>query len=258
MELPAKGFLQKNELADPFFRRAIVISVFLHLVLYIGSIYFPLIPFLKGKRGEVRYAPTIRVDLVALPDKPYREMKEMSEEIRKAQDAIQEIKKQKGELTLQQKDELKWQQSIKLKREARSAIERLRALQAIEKRLKSAKKESERKGNVVTAGASLPSMASEKVLDEYRSQVVEKIKLRWALPPYLRKQSELSGEIVLFLNPDGGIIRREIVTSGVQEFDSYMNQALEEALPFPSVPEELRRAVRYDGISVTFVAGELK
>lgn len=245
-------------LEDPFFRRAIVISVFLHLILYIGSITLPLIPFLKGRRGEIRYTPTIRVDLVALPDTPYREMKQISEEIRKAQDAIQEIKKPKGELVLQQKDELKWQNRIKLKRGAKSAIERLRALQALEKRLETAKKESERKGNVIAAGASLPATASGKVLDEYRSQVIEKIKLRWALPPYLRKQSDLSGEIILFLNPDGRVIRREIVTSGVQEFDSYMNQALEEALPFPSVPEALQRAVRYDGISVTFVAGELK
>lgn len=210
----------------------------------------PLIPFLKGKRGEIRYTPTIRVDLVALPDTPYREMKQISEEIRKAQDAVQEIK--------EQKDEFKWRNRIKLKRGAKSAIERLRALQALEKRLETAKQESERKGNVIAAGASLPATASEKVLDEYRSQVIEKIKLRWALPPYLRKQSDLSGEIILFLNLDGGVIRREIVTSGVQEFDSYMNQALEEALPFPSVPEALRRVVRYDGISVTFVSGELK
>lgn len=243
---------------DPFFKRAVVISVFLHLMIYVGSVWLPWVPFLKGRRGEVRYMPTVRVDLVALPDKTYREIKETTEEIRKIEDAVRDLKKENGELTLRQKEELKWQEKIKLKRGAKSAIERLKALQALEKRLKTAKKEAERKGNVVSAGASLPSAGKEMVLDAYRSQVVEKVKLRWALPPWLRKQSDLSGEIVLFLNPDGGIIRTEIVTSGVQEFDSYMNQALEEALPFPSVPEELRREARYDGISITFVAGELK
>lgn len=251
---------QSRPFEDVLFKRAVVISVFLHLALYICSIYLPLIPFLRGKRGELKYTPTVRVDLVALPDKPYREMKEMNEEIQKAQDAIREIKEKKGELTLQEKEGMKFSKKIELKREAKSAIERLKALQALEKRLRARKKEVELKGNVVTPGASLPSSGKENVLDEYRSVVSEKIKLRWALPSYLRKgrERELSGEIIIFLNPDGSIIRREIISSGVQEFDGYMNQALEEALPFPSVPEALRRELRYDGVSITFVAGELK
>ncbi len=247
---------QSRSFEDVLFKRAVVLSVFLHLALYICSIYLPLIPFLKGKRGELRYTPTVRVDLVALPDKPYREMKEMNEEIQKAQDAIREIKEKKG--ALQEKEGMKLREKRELKREAKSAIERLKALQALEKRLRERKKEVELKGNIVTAGASLPSSGKENVLDEYRSVVSEKIKLRWALPSYLRRERQLSGEIIVFLNPDGSVIRREIVSSGVQEFDGYMNQALEEALPFPSVPEALRRELRYDGISITFVAGELK
>ncbi len=249
---------QSRSFEDALFKRAVVISVFLHLALYICSIYLPSIPFLKGKRGELRYTPTVRVDLVSLPDKPYREMKEMDEEIQKTQDAIREIKEKRGELTVQEKEGMKLREKIELKREAKSAIERLKALQALEKRLHARKKEVERKGNVVTPGASLPSSGKENVLDEYRSVVHEKIKLRWALPSYLRRERQLSGEVIIFLNPEGGIIRKEIVSSGVQEFDSYMNQALEEALPFPAVPEALQRELRYDGVSITFVAGELK
>jgi valyl-tRNA synthetase len=232
---------QLRSFEDALFKRAVVISVFLHLALYGFSIYLPSIPFLRGKRGELRYTPTVRVDLVALPDKPYREMKEMDQEIQKTEDAIREIKEKRGELTLQKKEGMKLREKIELKKEAKSAIERLKALQALEKRLRERKKEVERKGNIVTPGASLPSSGKENVLDEYRSVVVEKIKLRWALPSYLRREQQLSGEVIIFLNPEGGIIRKEIVSSGVQEFDSYMNQALEEALPFPAVPEALRR-----------------
>lgn len=249
---------QARSFEDVLFKRAVVISVFFHLALYICSIYLPSIPFLKGKRGELKYTPTVRVDLVALPDKPYREMKEMDEVIQKTGDAIQEIKKQRAELTLQEKKGAKLGKGIPLKKETTSAIERLRALQNLEKRLRLVKKDAERKGNRVTPGASLPSSGKENVLDEYRSVVVEKIKLRWSLPSYLRKQEALSGEMIIFLNPDGGVIRKEIVSSGVQEFDGYMNQALEEALPFPAVPEALRRELRYDGVSITFVAGELR
>ena len=94
-----------------------------------------------------------------------------------------------------------------------------------------------RKGNVQTPGASIPSAAPEtgELLDAYGSEVREKIKLRWALPFYLRQKEDLSGKLTIYLDLDGYLIRKEIVSSGNKDFDDFMNRALEESLPFVKV-----------------------
>ncbi|HBQ21633.1 MAG: hypothetical protein A2Z91_02665 [Deltaproteobacteria bacterium GWA2_38_16] len=241
----------------PYFKNAFLLSLVLHTLLFTFAAVAPLIPILKGKKG-LTYTSTVRVDIVELPDQL---MSEVNKNILSTQDAIRSLKKE-AQSGYQDKDALQFKtkkQIAKLKEEATSAIARLKALQNLGQKQETEQKEVLRKGNVVTEGADVPPSDQEGIpLDAYRSMVTEKVKLRWALPSYLRKLENLSGELIIFLDSDGMIVRKQIVSSGNPEFDDYMNKSLEEALPFPSVPQEVQKDVRYDGISITFYARELK
>lgn len=253
-----KQYAYLSQAKYPYFKNALLTSVGLHLIIFSLAIVAPYIPFLKGKRGALQYSSTIRVDLVDLPDKL---LPEMNKSMESTQDAIKNLKKELKS-TYVDPDAMKFKtkkQIAKLEKEAASAVQRLKALQELEKNQQQSKREEVRKGNVKTEGANAPpSEQMGKALDAYRSMILEKVKLRWALPSYLRKIETLTGELIVFLDEDGSILRKQITSSGNPEFDDFMNQALEASLPFTSVPKEVQRDLRYDGISITFFAKELK
>ena len=236
-----------------YFRKALFFSFSFHVVLILLAFLLPFIPFFKGKKDSSTYSSAVRVDLVELPDKL---LHDINREIISTQDAIRNLKKEIG----YDKDALQFKTKEHLKeKEVRAAIDRIKELQTKEHKKEEEKKESLRKGNVVSAGVLAPlDEPGAKQLDVYRGMLIERIKLRWALPSYLRKQTTLLGEVIVFLNEEGFVVRREIVSSGNHEFDEYMNRALEEAQPFPPVPREAQKDLRYDGLSITFLAGELK
>lgn len=244
-----------TQFGHPYFKKAFIFSVSLHLVMFTLTVLLPLIPMFKGKKGAVKYSETIRVDLVELPD---HVIHKINRRLISTRDAIKRLRKKTNRMTYKASLKYKTKQAVK-RRQQKMAIANLKKMEVIEEKEIEVKKEVERKGNVKSEGAPAPlSAEGSEALDAYRTVIIERIKLRWALPSFLRRQRTLRGEIIVFLSPDGTVIRKQIVSSGNREFDEYMNQSLDEALPFPEVPKESRKDLRYDGVSITFLSGELR
>jgi len=243
-----------SQFGHPYFKKSFVYSLILHFSILALAYFLPMLPVLKGKKGAVTYSATIQVDIVELPDKLIRKVN------RKLISARSAINRLRRESDFAYKKSLGRETKRVIQRtKEQSAIERLKNLQKVEEEDVKEKKETERKGNVEAKGATPTSLAKAgKMLDAYRSLLLERIKLRWALPSYLRRQKHLTGELVIFISEDGSVIRQSVKSSGNFEFDDYMNRALQEALPFPKVPKEHRKDLRYDGVSIRFLSGELR
>ncbi|OGQ16960.1 MAG: hypothetical protein A3B70_01630 [Deltaproteobacteria bacterium RIFCSPHIGHO2_02_FULL_40_11] len=253
-----KQYAYLSQFSNVYFQKALIASGILHFLVVTLTFVAPYIHILKGKQATLKYASTVRVDIIDLPDEV---LHKLDQPILSTQDAIQSLRKN-IETDYEDPDALQFKSKAaveKLKSQAHSAIARLKSLQKLETEKIAVKKEVLRKGNVQTPGASIPSAAPEtgELLDAYGSEVREKIKLRWALPFYLRQKEDLSGKLTIYLDLDGYLIRKEIVSSGNKDFDDFMNRALEESLPFVKVPENIQRDVRYDGIVIDFYAKEL-
>ena len=249
-----KQYAYLGQLSHPYFKKALTTSLILHGSLFVVAIVAPLLPLLQGK-GALTYTSTIRVDIVDLPD---QRLYEIEKDIMSTQDSIKSLKKE-IDTSYQDKDAMKFKASKKLKKEASQAVERLKALKSLEESQHKQKKEILRKGNIKTSGVESTAAQEEGIpLDAYRSIISERVKLRWALPSYLRRQEKLSGKLIVYLSPDGTVLRKQIMSSGNPEFDDFMNRALEEALPFPSVPSEVQKDLRYDGMAITFFSKELR
>ncbi len=252
-----KATAQLDQFSEPHLRKALFYSIGLHVFIILFTIFAPWLPILKGKKGMIEYSTTIRVDIVDLPDKVIHEL---NKNIVSTEDAIKSIKKDLDQ-AYEDPDALKFRTKRdreKIKKQQVSSIEKLKVLKALEEKLKKEKKTDLKRGNVVTSGVETPSQVSGgEQLDPYRSMIQEKVKLRWALPSYLRREASLSGELIIFLDSDGNLVRKQIVSSGNPEFDEFMNRSLEESLPFPPVPSTIQKDLRYDGVSIMFYAREL-
>lgn len=252
-----KQYAYLSGFSYPYFKKALVVSLSLHISILLLIIIAPFLPFLSARKNVHPYSTTIRVDLVGLPEKV---IPEVDKNIVSTQEAIKELVK-KTEAAHEDSQAHRFRtkkEKENLKKDQAAALARLKALRDLEQKQRKGKKEVLKKGNVLTSGVDLPAPGQEVGISEYEIQVQERIKLRWALPSYLRKQEQLIGKLVIFLDREGAIIRKNIISSGSSEFDAFMNKALEEALPFPPPPRDLMRDVRYDGIEIAFTAGELK
>ncbi len=240
------------------FNRAIKVSLIAHCVIFVASLISSLV--LRGTPKA--YVPSVRVDLVGLPDLKKTDAKE-------ATATNDDIKKKLAEITEKEKDlaaktkenkvkEAAAEESdmaLKNKKEAatpkerkeklQSAIDRIKALQAIENSVESAKAPA--KGNVLSKGTSLVGEQGGDT-DVYIDELVTKIRSRWKLPVWLAKQ-KLAAKVVVYLRRSGGIERLEFVQpSGNEMFDQNVRQAIEGAAPFPPPPSE----VESDGILLGF------
>jgi len=234
-----------SQFGQPYFKKGFVVSVIFHGVLLSLAFILPRMSIFKGKQAHSLYSAAVRVDLVDLPETLLRDL---HKNMLTTEDAIRSLRRKMQSLTL-----------LKRQSGAKAAIEKLKALRQNQEKQQVAKQKTSFSGNIQSEGVSTPETQSgAKPLDAYRGLLLEKVKLRWALPSYLRKQDHLSGEVILFLNADGSVFRMQIVSSGNRDFDEYMNRTLQETFPFPDVPKEAQKDLRYDGLSITFMAGELK
>jgi hypothetical protein len=252
-----KQYARLASFGNDYFNQSIIVSLILHALIAGIAVFAPMIPILKGKSSALKFHSTVRVDIIELPDEV---LSQLDQPIVSTQDAIKALKNKaqsayvdSNALQFKTKNAVK-----KLQMQARSAVDRLKALEALSALKQTRKKEVEKKGNVVTEGAQTPSSHQEgESLDAYSSMIHDKVKLRWALPFYLRQQEDLSGELIIFLDSNGAMLRKQIISSGNVDFDDFMNRTLDEALPFKEVPEKLRKDIRYDGIAIKFYAKEL-
>ncbi len=227
---------------DPLVK-AIKVSVGIHLglliLLYLKSIVLP------SSLNTKEYIPSLRVDLVALPDQKVTDqvtpaMPSAAEEPVKetTKEKATKVKPavEKGDYSLHKK---KKQDRLK------SALARIKSLEKI--------KEGEQiKGNQVMKGSSAKGEAKNSVETTYFDVVLDKIRNEWELPQWL-KERNLSAKVLIKIDRRGMITQTHFVkSSGNEQFDAAVKRTLQASAPFPAPPLSILADVSQDGIVFGF------
>jgi outer membrane biosynthesis protein TonB len=246
---------------DAMFSKALRGSFIAHFLLvmaaFIGSIVLPHKP--------KQYVPSVRVDLVALPDvkkadlsktspAEIEKLKEKLDEIDKAERAALKDRAKKAEaakketnidpdamsLKKKEKDDGKTR-----KKDMSDALHRMKALQAMEEEV--AKTAAPAKGNMLSKGSAL-SGEQNMDTDLYVDELVSRIREHWNLPLWLKNQ-RLTAKVMLYIDSRGGIARVVFAQrSGNEQFDAQVMKAIELSAPFARPNAEIKS----DGILLGF------
>ena len=231
---------------DPL-TKAIKISLGFHLglivLLIIKSIVIP------AGLNTKEYMPSLRVDLVSLPDQKITE--QVTPAMPTASETVKESSK-KEKVT--QKTEEKGDYSLKKnknknKDRLKSALARIKSLEKI--------KEGEQiKGNKVMRGSSAKGAASASVETTYFDVVLDKIRAEWELPQWL-KDKNLSAKVLIQIDRRGMITHTQFIkSSGNEQFDAAVKRTLQASVPFPAPPTSILANVSQDGILFGFPIAE--
>ncbi len=239
---------------DQLFSKALRGSFIAHFLLLmatlVGSIVMP------GKPKQ--YVPSVRVDLVGLPDikkadlaktspAEMERLKQKLEEIDRGERAALKEKAKKADpdqmvLKKKEKDDGKTR-----KKDLSDAIRRMRAVQAIEEEV--SKAAAPAKGNILSKGSAL---AGEQNMDTdtYIGELLNRIQEHWNLPLWLKlKRPPLVAKVVLYIDSRGDIARVVFSQrSGNDQFDSYVMKAIEQSAPFPPPTS----GIKSDGVLLGF------
>lgn len=226
---------------------------------------------------KIDYTAAVRVDMVALPDKlspdqlPPKPAEPPAKTPAKPEPAppppkpvAKEVKVEKP--TAPKKDA----EAINLnkdKNKQKAALEKLKAMAAIEEMKKEAEKEKESakkmagmgnnsppapvKGNVLSPGTALTGL-SKLQIDNYLATLDQQIKQHWDLPVWLAKKP-LRAQVRLKIDEKGHILAREIIlSSGNSSYDDLTLETIDRAAPFAPPPEKFISIVSVNGLVIGF------
>lgn len=251
--------------ADDGYSRALKFSFGIHA----AFVALVLVKCLAFPGTAKPYIPSLRVDMVDLPDMLKKDMhnvplnqdaKEIADALKNAEKEAKKIKpveipdqpKEKAdpdELVLKPK---KASDTDKLKN-LKSALDRIKALSKIESESKSEKATKVIiKGNKISKGTSLSGDAKEAAQASYYDDLRAKLQENWALPVWIARQN-FSAQVQVFIDPYGRVRSfRFMKTSGNDQFDSAIKKTLEDSQPFPRPPDDIASSLLVDGILVGF------
>lgn len=216
-------------------------------------------------REPVKYQPSIRIDLVGLPDLKKSDLaraqpddfERLSEKLKDGSSKTQKLAEQarnakSAEPEPTPADDAANSMALKkikprpeapktpAKKDLKSAIERIKAIAALEDESKppGQKKTVAMKGNKVSRGDSSaggPAMDTNAFIGALQA----KLRDNWNLPVWLGNQN-LSAKIVIFLSRDGYVNNTIVAkSSGNQQFDDYCLKTIRTAQPFGAPPSDI-------------------
>jgi len=230
---------------------------------------------LKMRKESLRLvSASVRVDVVALPDKTLKELKSLDQLQKDVQpEPVKEVIKKNNireeKLVIKKSKALPKTNSVKVtkkdfkkKVKKRSLSDMLKKysgkkVQATKRKTKIVKKEESlarsdleklkglvNKGNKVRQGVALTGEVSEEILgvfDRYVVKLPELLKPFWKLPTYLQDQG-LRCRIRVFINSQGKITRKSIVeSSGEDDFDTRAMGSLDKIRSFPKPEQSIQK-----------------
>ncbi len=251
--------------AEPKLGRTLKVSFIAHLIfvvlVVIKSLIFPSKP--------MSFVPTLRVDLVGLPDILKKDKSTLSKltepaELNKAlKEAEQIAKKMKPEAVpvkapkeVAEPDEMvlkpkSMAQTKDRKKKLQSALDRIKALNKISDSEDTPKTKLV-KGNQISKGTSLSGDAREAAEASYFDLLRDKLQENWALPVWIARQ-KLSAQIQIYIDGRGRLRNlRFIKVSGNPQFDEAVKNTVSGSQPYPIPPHELAESLMIDGILVGF------
>lgn len=247
-------------------KKALGFSLSLHLgligMLLVKETLFPVNP--------VEMLPSLKVDLVALPDrkKPEEPPPVPAAPAEAPQEAAaqppppakpepREIKTEtadKADITAEFKTAKKKKKKRPSKKEEtaqkklKQALARIRAIE----RIKALTAPEPAKGNRISKGSSLSGEARSALESTYFDVVLERVRTYWELPKWLRDQNR-AAKVMVYLDSQGRLKRFEFVQpSGSEPFDSEVRRTLQAAAPFPVPPGGISSEISKQGILLGF------
>lgn len=230
---------------------------------------------------QINYAAAVRVDIVGLPDKlPNQETAAKAEDKPEPKPqakpeptpappappkpAAPEVKTEKPSKVPKKDDE-----AISLNKEKKTqkeALEKLKAMAAIEELKKTMEKEPVKKiagmgdakapnhtvkGNILSPGTSLTGL-NRLQHDSYLSSLDQQIKQNWFLPEWLAKKP-LRTQVRLKIDEKGRVLSREItLSSGNSSYDELALETIDKSAPFAPPPEKFVSIVAINGLLIGF------
>jgi colicin import membrane protein len=248
---------------------SLTVHIFLFLILLVKSFVSPSQP--------IPYIPSLRVDLVALPDTLrskqkhtlappiYTTRQEAPELPPHHKQAAKSVKKTfekpfakipKTEITRSKMTTASITASItegKVEKKNKRALQRLKAFAKIQGQENSPDSDTPLiKGNRLSQGSSIDDEARESAQESYLDLLRDRIHENWELPPWLARQN-LSAQVQVFIHSSGNLMKFTFVkSSGNAQFDDAVKQAIQKTQPFPAPPEAIQSALSSDGILVGF------
>jgi colicin import membrane protein len=231
--------------ADASLKKMFLISFAAHFLI---ALFF-IIKFNFSSNETLIFQSAVRVDMVGLPQKnmpeEVQETPAPSPEPVKPAPAVETPPKQKSR-----------DQAIDFKKKQNSAIDKLKALEAIENLKKAEEAKTQKhspaiKGNVISPGTAIKGLARGEY-DSYIGKIDSHIKKNWLLPEWLARAG-LRARVLVKFDEKGFISERKILlSSGNPAYDEAALRAVETSSPFPAPPEKFVRIVAVDGIIFQF------
>lgn len=215
---------------------------------------------------QLAYETAVRVDLVALPDKVQPDLAEPTKpEEAKAPEVptpptpapvVEKKPEPLPQKTVPDQDAVKLQKDLKKKQS--SALDKLKAMEALDKIKDDVKKDQMKKstnapvkGNILSPGTSLTGL--NKVQEQsYLNRLDAHIKANWALPQWLAKKN-FRAQVRVQFDESGKVISRQIVkSSGNPTYDEMALDTIDKSIPFPEPPEKFTSIFKVDGVLIGF------
>lgn len=254
---------------------------YVSLIAHISLIVFMIIKVSFFTKPQLNLSEAIRVDMVGLPEKynPAEKSNDLPEKIEKQPEPVADTKpeEKKPEPKVEAKPEEKKPEPKaqakpdskakpdndavslnKSKQKQKEALEKLKKMSAIEKIRQQVQNQKAAdaaakvlKGRVLSKGTS-PTGLDKIQSENYLVQLDALIKSKWALPQWLIGKP-LKTKVLVKINPDGRVADKKIVqSSGNPTYDEYCMKAIENASPFPKVPEKFTEIFNEDGVLFGF------
>jgi colicin import membrane protein len=272
---PKKSYNPDAELST-----GLKVSIGLHVAIFLAftvrAIFFAPEP--------INYQAAIRVDMVGLPDKvdanqPLPPKKEEAKpEPKKAEPVKSEPEKPVAKVKEHPKAEPKPKapkkdlEAVNLnkdKNKQKEALEKLKALSALDEIKKDVENEKEAekkkiaglgtsknagtkvKGNILSPGSDLTGL-NKLQHDNYLADLDHQIKQNWFLPQWLSKKP-LRAQVRLKIDEKGQVLSREIVlSSGNSSYDDLALETIDKSAPFAPPPEKFVSIVAVNGLLIGF------
>jgi len=209
--------------------------------------------------------PSLRVDLVGLPDLLKKDLANVPKALPKPNLEEKSVTKPEMPVPVAKPDELvlnptKVKKTTTEEEKAKakkidSALARIRALERLKDKADDTDQDDEAiviRGNQVSAGSSLSGNARENAQAGYYDRIREALVEYWSLPPWLARQT-LSAQIQIRIDPAGRVLASKFLkSSGSAPFDEAILATLRDAQPLPRPPKELVQSLIDNGVVVGF------
>lgn len=214
---------------EPQFYKIILLSLISHLTILFIAFGLPFFTFKEDKT----LLPTVKVDLVGLPELRPFEKKVVKPTIKEEKKVV--VTKTKEKVSKIEKPKMRDDESA-----LSEAISDIAKLKRDEKDVES----SLNKGNIITTDGS--------DIEPYKLYLNDTIYKNWAPP--LRRIIGETPRFQMFINGNGAILSVVMVkSSGNNEYDKSAEHAIKKSSPFSLPPRELQRELEKDGVVIDFI-----